>query len=158
MQLILLGGRVHATHDDGADVVGLYGQGAEALHVTAATWAGLLAEGIDLPTPPPPAPPTEPGRQPEVPRVRLREIHEVEDPRGRGMLTWDDVRLERNMRLRAMDPVTLRSYDRGEPVPANVAAYKEALRGIPGTFAAPDDVVWPVLADAVDEAAAAPAA
>ncbi|CAO3460810.1 hypothetical protein [Azospirillum argentinense] len=154
MQLIILGGRVHATHDDGADVVGLYGEGAESVHVTAATWSSLIMEGVDL-TPPPPADPRDP--QP-VPQVRFREICEVEDPRGRGKLTWGDVRLERDQRLRAMDPATLRAYDRGEPVPAAVADYKEALRAIPESFATPDEVVWPVLADFVDGAVAAPTA
>lgn len=55
------------------------------------------------------------------------------------------VRVERDMRLAATDWIVSRSYERGAPVPAEWADYRQALRDLP--VAQPEatlkTVVWP---------------
>lgn len=43
---------------------------------------------------------------------------------------WVEVRRERDMRLAGTDWVVARAYERGEPVPAEWVAYRQALRDI----------------------------
>lgn len=55
-----------------------------------------------------------------------------------------DVRRERDQRLTACDWVLLRSLELGEPLPAEWAAYRAALRAVPQQPGFPDAVEWPV--------------
>ncbi|MFY7867021.1 tail fiber assembly protein [Roseateles sp.] len=54
-----------------------------------------------------------------------------------------DVRAERDRRLQACDWVVARAMERGEPVPAAWAAYRQALRDLSAQPGFPDDVTWP---------------
>jgi len=45
---------------------------------------------------------------------------------------WAAFRAERNRRLAATDWLVVRAYERGEPVPEAWAAYRQALRDLPG--------------------------
>jgi hypothetical protein len=55
---------------------------------------------------------------------------------------WSEVRLERNQLLRSSDWIVTRATERGEPVPAEWVAYRQALRDITGQ---PDPlaIIWP---------------
>jgi hypothetical protein len=52
-------------------------------------------------------------------------------------------RVQRDALLRASDWVVLRAYERGEPVPAAWASYRQALRDVPSQEGFPDSVNWP---------------
>jgi len=45
---------------------------------------------------------------------------------------WAAFRAERNRRLEKTDWLVVRAYERGEPVPEAWAAYRQALRDLPG--------------------------
>jgi len=54
--------------------------------------------------------------------------------------TWDDIRNDRDARLKGSDWTQVADA----PVDAQAwADYRQALRDVPQTFAAPDEVVWP---------------
>jgi hypothetical protein len=55
----------------------------------------------------------------------------------------EELRNERDTRLREVDYITLRAYSQGIPVPAEWAAYQQALRDITNTSTSLDDAVWP---------------
>jgi hypothetical protein len=57
-------------------------------------------------------------------------------------------RTERDARLQNSDWVVLRAADRGEPVPPEWLAYRQALRDITEQPGFPQDVVWPEPPDA----------
>lgn len=51
--------------------------------------------------------------------------------------------IHRNKLLQDSDWVVIRSFETGEPVPAEWIAYRKALRDITINFTDPADVVWP---------------
>lgn len=57
-------------------------------------------------------------------------------------LQWARVKIARSQRLDASDWVILRAQDRGEPVPPEWQAYRQALRDITQQ-ADPFDIRWP---------------
>lgn len=64
------------------------------------------------------------------------EIEKVEGP-------LRELRKERDRLLTEVDYITLRAYSQGTSVPAEWAAYQQALRDITNTYTSLDDVVWP---------------
>lgn len=56
---------------------------------------------------------------------------------------WPEVRRRRDALLAASDWVVARSFERGEPVPPEWAAYRQALRDIPASNRNPFLLVWP---------------
>lgn len=52
-------------------------------------------------------------------------------------------KVERARRLAACDWVVARSLELAEPVPTAWAAYRQALRDLPGAEGFPDVIVWP---------------
>jgi hypothetical protein len=52
------------------------------------------------------------------------------------------VRVDRDRRLAASDWIVTRATERGEPVPAEWVAYRQALRDITGQ-ADPLAIIWP---------------
>jgi hypothetical protein len=65
----------------------------------------------------------------------VKDVEAVED-------MWDYVRREGNRRLSASDWIVTRATERGEPVPAEWVAYRQALRDITGQ-ADPLAIIWP---------------
>lgn len=55
----------------------------------------------------------------------------------------EDLRRERDLRLRACDWVTLKAYSQNTPVPTEWAEYQQALRDITNTYSNIREVVWP---------------
>lgn len=55
----------------------------------------------------------------------------------------NELRIVRDSLLKETDWVTLRAYSQGVAVPAEWAAYQQALRDITNTYTSLDDVVWP---------------
>lgn len=53
------------------------------------------------------------------------------------------VRSKRNITLSQSDWVITRAYERGEPVPQEWAAYRQALRDLPQQDGFPYNVTWP---------------
>ena len=53
------------------------------------------------------------------------------------------VRAERDQRLAACDWVTLRALELAQQLPAEWAAYRAALRGVPDQPGFPDQIDWP---------------
>ena len=53
------------------------------------------------------------------------------------------VRAERDQKLQETDWIASRSYERGEPVPTNWAAYRQALRDVTLQNGFPYAVIWP---------------
>ena len=64
---------------------------------------------------------------------------------------WAQVRAVRDAQLLRSDPVVLRAYELGEPVPDDVRAYREALRQLPQKFAEASHVVWPTVPDSIKQ-------
>lgn len=62
------------------------------------------------------------------------------------------LRLERNIRLQQADWVFIRAMERGEPVPPEWRAYRQALRDLPQTLTEEQllsgDIPWPTPPDA----------
>ncbi|GAA5334721.1 MULTISPECIES: phage tail assembly chaperone [Thermus] len=62
---------------------------------------------------------------------------------------WAAFRAERDRRLAASDWVVARAYERGEPVPPEWAAYRQALRDLPGQLTDEQvlagEIPWPQL-------------
>ncbi|WP_349745245.1 phage tail assembly chaperone [Roseateles cavernae] len=56
-----------------------------------------------------------------------------------------DARAERDRRLDATAPITLRAYRLGQPVPADWAAYMQALADVPSQPGFPTAIDWPQL-------------
>jgi hypothetical protein len=60
---------------------------------------------------------------------------------------WAAFRAERDRRLAETDWVVARAYERGEPVPEVWAAYRQALRDLPGQLTDEQvlagDIPWP---------------
>jgi hypothetical protein len=54
-----------------------------------------------------------------------------------------NIRSRRDSRLQESDWVVARSYERGEPVPANWVSYRQALRDITAQAGFPYSVEWP---------------
>jgi len=54
-----------------------------------------------------------------------------------------NVRSRRDIRLQESDWIVARSYERGEPVPANWVSYRQALRDITAQAGFPYSVEWP---------------
>lgn len=87
----------------------------------------------------------------ELPRPSEEEIRTKIDELQEGE-ALRLLRIERNRRLAETDWITLRAYRTGQPVPADWAAYQQALADLP-TTAEPklnsayeldlDSVVWP---------------
>ncbi len=111
----------------------------------------------------------EPENIPESHRDSAVAFPHLEWPRDTDLLVWDgeiirekspeelhqerlnsalrDLRIERDRRLAATDWVVARAYERGEPVPAEWAAYRQALRDLPQTLTDEEvlagDILWP---------------
>ncbi len=60
---------------------------------------------------------------------------------------WAAFRAERDRRLAETDWIVARAYERGEPVPEAWAAYRQALRDLPGQLTdervLAGDIPWP---------------
>jgi hypothetical protein len=60
---------------------------------------------------------------------------------------WAVFRTERQARLAETDWIVARAYERGEPVPEAWAAYRQALRDLPGQLTDEQvlagDIPWP---------------
>ncbi len=56
----------------------------------------------------------------------------------------DNVRAYRERMLQDSDWVVTKSYELGQPVPADWAAYRQALRDVPEQSGFPWNVVWPI--------------
>ena len=54
-----------------------------------------------------------------------------------------EARAERDRRLDATAPITLRAYRLGQPVPADWAAYMQALADVPSQPGFPTAIAWP---------------
>ena len=64
-------------------------------------------------------------------------------PSVRVGVAWDAVRAERDRRLSECDWTQVADAPLNATAKAAWAAYRQALRDVPQTFASPDDVVWP---------------
>ena len=76
-------------------------------------------------------------------RYVIGSFVEPDDP-----TTWHDVRRERDRLLRATDwTQAVADAALTDEVRAEWAAYRQALRDLPETYATPQDVVWPIAPD-----------
>lgn len=55
---------------------------------------------------------------------------------------WAAFRAERDRRLAETDWIVVRAYERGEPVPEALAAYRQALRDLPQTLTDEEVLAW----------------
>ena len=60
----------------------------------------------------------------------------------RGLAEFN-MRDARNNAMTRCDWVITRAFEKGEPVPANYAAYRDALRDLPSQEGFPYDYIWP---------------
>ena len=58
-----------------------------------------------------------------------------------------NMRDARDSALTRCDWVITRAFEKGEPVPANYVAYRDALRDLPSQEGFPYEYVWPVLGE-----------
>lgn len=56
---------------------------------------------------------------------------------------WVEIREERNRRIATTDYIIMRMVDQGQPISADWAAYRQALRDVPQTQTDPFNIVWP---------------
>jgi hypothetical protein len=98
-----------------------------------AVWNGNTWEVQDIPEP---EPTTLVG--PEIPEPPTPEPDPEPEP-----LTWDTIRSERNFLLSQSDWTQLADAPLSPEQKQAWAAYRQALRDVPSSFASPEEVVWP---------------
>ncbi|AOT09345.1 phage tail assembly chaperone [Pseudoalteromonas luteoviolacea] len=70
----------------------------------------------------------------------------VTEPHGED-ISWVTVRSQRDNLLAESDLMVLRALEASQMVPAALAEYRQALRDLPDSFASPEEVTWPQLAE-----------
>lgn len=118
-----------------------------------AVWRGDVWEVQDTPVIEPapeeastemkPLPPTPPVELPTPEWILdLENLPSLPEPPP---LTWDTIRLDRNSRIFISDWTQLADAPLTQEQKNAWAAYRQALRDVPTSFATPEEVVWPTV-------------
>ncbi|MCF2856456.1 phage tail assembly chaperone [Pseudoalteromonas sp. SMS1] len=74
------------------------------------------------------------------------ENNVVTEPHGED-ISWVTVRSQRDNLLAESDLLVLRALETSQMVPTALVEYRQALRDLPNSFASPEEVTWPQLAE-----------
>ncbi|KZW99067.1 hypothetical protein JL49_19385 [Pseudoalteromonas luteoviolacea] len=74
------------------------------------------------------------------------ENNVVTEPHGED-ISWVTVRSQRDNLLAESDLMVLRALETSQMVPTALVEYRQELRDLPDSFASPEEVTWPQLAE-----------